>query len=198
MATQLEIIEPEEVVEAPKGLTLRQILAPGLNLAELLDEAKLNEIGQRVIQDVEIDDSSRDDWITRYERWLEVAMQVKQAKAFPWPNAANTKLPILTVAAIQFQAEAYPVIVDGSNLVKGRVLGPDPDGQKRARADRMGQHMTWQLLYKMENWEEETDFLLLALPITGTCIRKTYYDAIENANGNMPRTRTFTMSLSSP
>src|SRR5690606_27369025 len=76
----------------------------------------------------------------------------------------------------------YPVIVDGSNLVKGRVLGPDPDGDKRARADRIGQHMTWQLLYRMPGWEEETDRLLLILPIVGCMFRKTWYDSIENAN----------------
>src|SRR3546814_60476 len=129
-------------------------------------------------------------------------MQVRKAKTFPGPNASNVKFPILTTAAIQFQARAYPAIVDGSNLVKGRVLGDDsgvpkrgPDGQpimqpatngvpgigdnggpplepvweappgaKRSRADRIGEHMTWQLLYDMPGWEEDTDRLLLMLP----------------------------------
>lgn len=172
--------ETEEVVEA-RGLTLADILS-GQNLAELLSEQQLNEIGQKVIDDVEIDESSRGEWRTKYDRSLEIAMQVSKPKNFPWPKAANVKLPVLTVAAIQFQAEAYPVIVDGSNLVKGRVLGPDPEGIKRARADRMGQHMTYQLLYGMENWEEETDRLLLMLPIGGTVIRKVFYDELENAN----------------
>ena len=163
------------------GLTLAQLLS-GVNIAELLDDSKLNEIGQRVIADVETDDGSRGDWLKRYQRSLDVAMQVKKAKNFPWPKAANVKYPLLTVASIQFQARAYPVIVDGSNLVKGRVLGPDPDGTKRQRADRIAQHMTWQLLYRMPGWEEETDKLLLMLPITGCVFRKTYYDSIENAN----------------
>jgi chaperonin GroES len=69
-----------------------------------------------------------------------------------------------------------------TNLVKGRVLGPDPDGTKAARAERIGQHMTWQLLFRMAGWEEETDRLLLMLPITGCVFRKTYYDSIANAN----------------
>jgi chaperonin GroES len=62
------------------------------------------------------------------------------------------------------------------------VLGPDPDGTKAARAERIGQHMTWQLLFRMAGWEEETDRLLLMLPITGCVFRKTYYDSIANAN----------------
>jgi chaperonin GroES len=103
-------------------------------------------------------------------------------KTFPWPKAANIKFPLLTVASIQFQARAYPAIVDGSNLVKGRVLGRDQDGSKRERADRIGQHMTWQLLYRMADWEEDTDKLLLMLPITGCVFRKTYYDPIAGTN----------------
>lgn len=184
MATQpIQIDEPESPeAEAPDGLTLKEILAPGLNLAELLDENQCMTIGQRVIADVEIDEGSRGEWLDRYQRSLDVAMQVKKAKNFPWPKAANVKYPLLTVAAIQFQARAYPVIVDGSNLVKGRVLGPDPDGQKRARADRIGQHMTWQLLYRMPGWEEDTDRLLLVLPIVGCMFRKSFYDSIESAN----------------
>lgn len=162
-------------------LDLQTILS-SQNLAELLDQPTLNKIGQNVIRDVEIDESSRGDWLERYERSLDVAMQVKKPKTFPWPRASNVKYPLLTVASIQFQARAYPAIVDGSNLVKGRVLGPDPDGKKRARAERIGQHMTWQLLYKMPAWEEDTDQLLLILPIVGCMFRKSYYDSIENAN----------------
>lgn len=163
-------------------LTLAQILAPNVNVAELLDDSELNAIGQRAVSDVEIDEGSRGDWLDSYQRSLDVAMQVKEAKNFPWPKASNVKYPLLTVAAIQFQARSYPIIVDGSNLVKGRVLGPDPDGTKRAAADTMAAHMTWQLLYRMPGWEEETDKLLLLLPITGCVFRKTYYDPVENAN----------------
>lgn len=163
-------------------LTLEEILTPNANLAEFLADSKLSEIGQRVTKDVDIDEGSRKDWLDRYRKWMDMAMQVREAKNFPWPKASNVKFPLLTVAAIQFQARAYPAIVDGSNLVKGRVLGPDTDGSKRDRADRIGAHMTWQLLYKMPGWEEETDRLLLMLPICGCVFRKTYYDSIGNTN----------------
>lgn len=167
---------------AAEGLQLQQILS-GQNLAELLTESECNAIGQKVIREVQIDEASRADWFKRYERNLDIAMQVvSDKKTFPWPGAANTRSPALATAAIAFNAEAYPVIVDGSNLVKGRVLGPDPDGSKRETADRIGQHMTWQLLYKMPGWEEDTDRLTLVLPIVGLQFRKTYYDSIENAN----------------
>lgn len=49
-------------------------------------------------------------------------------------------------------------------------------GAKRERADRVGRHMSWQLLDKMEEWEEDTDRLLHVLPIVGHAFRKTWYD----------------------
>jgi chaperonin GroES len=184
MATAPDLMldeEPEEPIAA-EGLMLQDILQPGVNLADMLEPADLAKIGQDVIRDVEIDRQSRKGWFDRYERNVKIAMQVKEPKNFPWPDAASAKSPILTVASIQFNAEAYPIIVDGSNLVRGRVLGPDPDGQKRAKADRIGAHMTWQLLYRMPGWDEGTDKLLLMLPIVGNEFRKVYYDSIENAN----------------
>lgn len=180
--TEIDLYEEEEETPALKDeLTLVEILS-GQNLAELLSDTKLLNIGQTAISEMEIDENSRGDWLDTYEKSLDIAMQVRQEKTFPWPKSSNIKYPLLTTASVQFQARAYPAIVDGSNLVKGRVLGPDPDGTKRARAERIGQHMTWQLLYRMPGWEEETDRMLLMLPIVGCVFRKTWYDPIENAN----------------
>ena len=37
-------------------------------------------------------------------------------------------------------------------------------GDKRKRADRIGEHMSWQLLEEMKEWEPQTDTLLHANP----------------------------------
>jgi chaperonin GroES len=187
MATSFAEIEDDNEDDAPllrDTLTLEEILTDGVNLADALSPQTVNRIGQAVIREREIDWQSlvKSGWIDRYERALDLAMQVTKPKTMPWPGASNVKYPLLSTASIQFQARAYPAIVDGSNLVKGRVLGPDPDGTKRARADRIGEHMTWQLLYRMAGWEEDTDRLLLTLPIVGCVFRKSFYDAVENAN----------------
>lgn len=181
MAETAIILEEEEALAETGPLTLQGILEAD-NVADLLDDAKLLEIGTKAVSEYEIDESSRKDWKARYDRAMKIAMQVREAKNTPWPNASNVKYPLVAVAAIQFQARAYPAIVDGSNLVKGRVIGPDPDGQKQNRADRVGRHMSWQLLFKMPGWEDDTDRLLLMLPIVGCVFRKTYYDKIAGTN----------------
>lgn len=182
-----ELMEDEsgEVTETQRDI---YALMEADSLIDLLDDNELTRIGSKCLDGFEADLASRsagdegDTWEDRYQRYLDIAMQVRKAKTFPWPKASNIKIPLLTSAAIGFQARAYPAIVDGSNLVKGRVLGADPDGMKRQRADRIGEHMTWQLLYNMPGWEEDTDRLLLQLPIVGCVFRKTYYDVVQKRN----------------
>jgi chaperonin GroES len=146
------------------------------NIATELDDSKLAEIGMKVVREYEIDKNSRADWEAKMSKAMDLAMQVAEAKTFPWPNAANVKYPLLTTAAIQFAARAYPAIVQGADVVKGKVVGHDPDGSKLDRAERIGQHMSYQLLDEMPEWEEDTDKLLHILPIVGCVFRKTYFD----------------------
>jgi len=42
--------------------------------------------------------------------------------------------------------------------------------------------MSYQLLEQMEEWEEETDKLLVALPVAGCMFRKTYYCPVKKRN----------------
>jgi chaperonin GroES len=146
------------------------------NIAEELDDSKLAEIGMKVVREYDIDKNSRADWESRMDRAMDLAMQVAEAKSFPWPNAANVKYPLLTTASIQFAARAYPAIVQGADVVRGKVVGRDPDGSKMDRAERIGQHMSYQLLDEMDGWEEDTDKLLHILPIVGCAFRKSYFD----------------------
>ena len=98
------------------------------NIAEVLDQQDLNKIGYDVYQAFETDLNSRSAWEKKTEESMKLALQVVEAKSFPWPNSSNVKFPLLTIAALQYHARSYPVLVDGKQPVKCRVYGPDPDG----------------------------------------------------------------------
>lgn len=171
----------QEATKQADVLTLAQIIdAP--NIATLIDDEVLQRIGDRAKREFEIDDNSRADWKKRTKEAMELAMQVAEEKSYPWPKAANIKYPLITTAAIQFNARAYPAIVDGQKVVKGNVLGYDPDGTKRKKADRIAKHMSWQLTEQMPEWEEDTDKLTVILPIVGCCFRKSYFDPLQGRN----------------
>jgi chaperonin GroES len=146
------------------------------NIVPMLGADVVKKIGMEVTRGYDTDSSSRGDWERMMQKAMDLAMQVTQEKNWPWPKAANVKYPLITTAAIQFSARAYPAIVQGEQVVKGMVIGPDPDGSKQARAERVGHHISYQLLEQIEDWDEDTDKLLLQIAIVGCCFRKTYFD----------------------
>ncbi len=145
------------------------------NIAEGMDDGQLQKIGLRCKQDYDEDKTSRTQWETWYAEALKLALQVKEKKTFPWVDASNVKFPLLTIAALNFHAKAYPAIISGDKVVKQRVIGTDPDGSKQARADRVSMHMSYQVLEEMP-WEEQQDKGLLILAILGTIFKKTLHD----------------------
>lgn len=147
------------------------------NIAEKLKDTKLKEISEQVLQGYRKDIESRKHWVDSVDTWTELAMQIAKEKTFPWPGASNVKYPLISTASMQFAARAYPSLVpsDGQ-IVKGTVIGKDPDGQKEEKADRIGTYMSYQITKQMDNWEEDMDRLLIMLPIVGTVFKKTFYD----------------------
>ena len=128
-----------------------------------------------------------------------------------WCGNSNVIYPLMTTAAIQFAARAYPAIVSGKEVVKGTVVGEDvgvpavnpqtgqpplinpqtgapmwivEPGAKNVLANKIGEHMSWQLLDEQPEWEAETDKLLHILPIAGCCFRKTYFDSVMDRNSS--------------
>jgi chaperonin GroES len=152
------------------------------NIADLLCKEDLATIGGQISKDFDNDLMSRSSWEKRTETSLKLALQVAETKNFPWANASNVKFPLITIAALQYHARSYPVLVDSDMPVKCRVVGEDKDGIRAARSTRVEQHMSYQLLEEDEDWESEMDKVLITQPIIGCAFKKTYYDPIRKHN----------------
>jgi chaperonin GroES len=152
------------------------------NIADLLSKHDLEAIGLEVCRDFDNDLQSRSGWEKRTEASLKLALQVAEAKNFPWPNASNVKFPLITIAALQYHARSYPVLIDSDLPVKCRVVGDDADGSRKLRSERVEQHMSYQILEEDEDWESEMDKVLITQPIVGCAFKKTYFDPIKRHN----------------
>jgi chaperonin GroES len=152
------------------------------NIAEDLCDEDLRYIGSKAVSDYNNDLSSRYGWETSMEDALKLAMQVTEDKTFPWPGASNVKFPLITIAALQYHARAYPALISGTSLVKCRTIGEDPQGLKVARAKRIEAHMSYQILEEDSDWEEEMDKTLLVQSIMGSAFKKTYFNAVKGYN----------------
>lgn len=146
------------------------------NIAEDLDDDELQKIGMRCSREYDLDEASRTEWLEMMQEAIKIAKQVLEQKTTPWPNAANVKFPLITNAIISFASRTYPEIIRGNKVVLAGVIGPDPTGKKEQIARRVSNHMSYQLLVESPNWEEDTDKLLMILPLMGTVFRKSYYD----------------------
>lgn len=152
------------------------------NVDALLSVAQSEKIARAAVEAYLEDKQSRLEWEKRTDTAIKLALQMVEAKSFPWPNASNVKFPLVTIAALQFSARAYPALVKVPNLVSYRVTGEDADGKKASRASRVGRHMSWQLLDQDEAWEEDTDRKFIVVPIVGCAFKKTYWDAVQEKN----------------
>jgi chaperonin GroES len=169
---------PEEAAEAQLPATEETTNINDLNLAKDIDKEKLEKIGTTCKEGFDVDLLSRCEWERNLDDWTKLAMQVREAKSHPWPGASNVKYPLLSTAAMQFNARAYPSLIpsDGK-VVKGKTIGKDPNGMKVDKADRVATYMSYQFMHEMNGWDEEMDKMMMILPIIGTLFKKTYWDA---------------------
>lgn len=144
------------------------------NLTDKFSEEDLGRIGECMEEQFERDLQSRERWEQRMENALDLAMQVQKEKTWPWAGCANVNFPLVTIAAMQFHARAYPAIVNGRNIVGCRVIGEDPQGVEQARSDKVAKFMSYQLLEEDSCWEEELDRSLLNIAIVGCGFTKTH------------------------
>jgi chaperonin GroES len=171
-------------MELDVKLNINKLLASP-NIADLLDERALNTIGYHVINEFNLDKESRIQWEKRVENAMKLALQVSEAKSFPWTNASNIKFPLVTIAALQFHSRAYPALIPSDQIVKvdyDSSVSLDPRASKEIedRNKRVEKHMSYQLLKQDECWESEMDKVLITVPIVGCAFKKTYWDFNED------------------
>lgn len=160
-----------------KHVTINKGLIESPNLCDRLSTEDLTCIGEAVWNGYARDKASRSKWEKRMDAALDLALQVQKAKTFPWPGSSNVVFPLITIAALQFSARAYSGIIQGTDVVRYRVIGEDKDGKVAQRATRIGRHMSWQCLEEDEAWEEQHDRELINLAIIGCNFMKSYLDA---------------------
>jgi chaperonin GroES len=152
------------------------------NLADKQDADTIADLTTKVLEGYKIDLASRAEWEKLNEQIIDLAKLLVKKKTYNGEIVANVKYPLIITACIQFAARAYPEIIKGNEVVKGKVIGKDPEGKKFDRAQRLAEFMSFQFLNLMEDWEEGVDQLLFTLPAIGCTFKKSYFDSINRTN----------------
>lgn len=157
-------------------------IAHDANLAEHMDEKDLIGIAQDLLQKIDADYSSMERWRSRLQEAMvllgadaKLLLENSDTKDEPFPGAASVVHPMLAEAVVQFNARAMKELMPPGGPVKTYVKGTET-AEWREKAERVREHMNYQITYEDEAYEDDMDTMLFYLPFTGSAFKKTYYD----------------------
>ena len=124
------------------------------NLAGLVSDATLTGVSTFVLDSVEEDKTSRDDWEDTYTKGLDLLGMRYETRTEPFDGATGVIHPLLNEAVTQFQAQAYKEMLPSSGPVRANIVGlPNPEVEMQAQ--RVQEYMNYEIMYRMEEYEPE-------------------------------------------
>ena len=145
------------------------------NLAPMVSDATLTGVASYVLDSVEDDRNSRDDWEDTYVKGLDLLGMRYETRTEPFDGATGVIHPLLNEAVTQFQSQAYKEMLPSSGPVRANIVGtPTPDAEQQAQ--RVQDYMNYQIMYEMEEYEPEFDQMLYYLGLAGSAFKKVYRD----------------------
>ena len=146
------------------------------NLAESMEESELMQIANELVDGIEKDKASREDWERTYTDGLKyLGMKFDDERSEPFEGASGVIHPLLGEAVTTFQAQAYKELLPSGGPVKTQVVGKY-DTAVEEQAQRVSEFMNYQIVHVMEEFDEELDQMLFYLPLAGSAFKKVYYD----------------------
>ena len=181
MELEIEIEDPESVSIATDGIEITleperdQPKDHDANLAEFVDDRELASIASDLIEDFETDQSSRKEWVDTYVDGLKLLGMKYEERTEPWPGACGVFYPLLSEAAVRFQAESIMETFPASGPVKTQIVGKLTK-EKEEAAERVKEDMNWRLTEQMPEYRPEHEKMLWSLALAGSAFKKVYYD----------------------
>ena len=145
------------------------------NLADILNEDILMELGSKLVDDYTDFKTSRADWEQTYTKGLDLLGFRYVERTQPFRGASGATHPVLAEAVTQFQAQAYKELLPADGPVRTQVLGVVTK-EKEDQAGRVKDFMNYQIMDQMKEYESEFDQMLFYLPLAGSTFKKVYYD----------------------
>lgn len=146
------------------------------NLADKLSVMEQTKLINTVIEQVASDLESRMDWQRRIDQAMELlGLRNEPLGDLPFEGASAVNYPLLGEACVQFQARAIEELFPSEGPAKATVVGKKTP-ELEEQAERVKDHMNYQMTTQDRAYFWHTDTMLFWLPIAGSAFKKTYYD----------------------
>ena len=146
------------------------------NLAENMDDSKLDEIANEVYTNYDADKNSRQEWESMFERGFDLLGLKIQETSEPFEGACTAVHPLLVESAVKFQSKASQELFPSGGPIKTQILGKSTP-KREMQANRVKNFMNYQLTEQMPEYFDEFEKMLFHLPLIGSAFKKVYYDA---------------------
>jgi hypothetical protein len=151
------------------------------NLAEEMEDDELKVLAGDIIEMVQEDLKSRENWEKLLEKGLDMFGLTEDQLDKQTTGRATVTHPLLIEAAIQFQARAIEELFPAAGPVKSFVLGEATE-ERIDRAQRVEAYMNHHLVSEDLGYFPDTDKMLFSLAHAGSMFRKVYRDDYMDRN----------------
>lgn len=146
------------------------------NLAEKIEETKLNAIAVTLLELVSRDKQTRQRRDEQYAEGIRRAGLNPLAKENPAFTSGSTAVhPMLAEGCVDFSARAVKELFPPAGPVRTQIIGEVTDA-KLKRAERKRAYMNWQLTKQIPEYRAELERLLTQLPLGGSQYLKIWPD----------------------
>lgn len=173
----------QQIIQALTELEQQETVqhaAENYNLVEKLDTQQVREIGEEIYDGYKMDSDSRTDWLDQHTFWLSLYMQQDYAETADAERdwGATESLPILTEGCDQFQSRTYKTFFPQDGFVSAMPMRHTKKDRQvlEERAQRIGDHMSYQLGFVDRSYKDDKDALFLGVAVHGSFFTKTYFD----------------------
>ncbi len=176
MEVEIDIEEPgmEEIMMGEQV----EMLAPEdhyANLAELLDEDTLKELGEEVVESYSADKESREEWESTFERGFDLLGLKLQETTEPFEGSCTAVSPLIIESAVKFQSKATIEMFPSGGPVRTQIVGAISP-EREDQANRVQNFMNYQFTEQISEYFDEFEKMLFHLPLIGSAFKKMYYD----------------------
>lgn len=148
------------------------------NMMHDLDQQELADLANTIIEWVDVDLDSRSDWEQRMEQAMELmGLNNIPLEELPFDGASAVTYPVIGEAVVQFQSRAIEEIFPSEGPVKVKMVG-ESTREKQDQAERVKNHMNYQILDQDRSYFWQVDQMLFYLPLGGSAFKKTYFDTV--------------------
>ena len=147
------------------------------NLAEVMNLGELDDLGAELINLVDKDIESQKEWREIYAEGMKLlGFRWKDSENEIFDGSCTATHPVLAEAIVKYQAKARNQLLPPTGPVRTEIIGIEDD-EKKGQAQRVADHMNYQVMHQMAEYRVEHDRMLFHQAFGGSAFTKTYYDS---------------------